>query len=159
MKQASLAVAIIGLLLRVYFLYHGSLTQSARQTVQSPQAVEQLRRNMQASAAAAGETVPGQPTAAHRPTGGPPTAADTEWQEIDGALKGMHLTTIMPGQPGLIIVDKQEYSEGESLPLPKGRKARIVAVQDDGVRLTCDNLAFRLDAPAGPDLAALRKKK
>ena len=71
----------------------------------------------------------------------------------------MHLTTIMPGQPGLIIVDKQEYSEGESLPLPKGRKARIVSVQDDGVRLTCDNMAFSLDAPGGPDLAALRKKK
>ena len=156
MKQAVLAVAIIGLLLRVYFLYHGALAPSARQTAQTPQAVEQLRHNMQASAAEAGEKVPGQTAA---PKNAPPTAADTERQEIDTALKGMHLTTIMPGQPGLIIVDKQEYSEGESLPLPKGRKARIVAVQDDGVRLTCDNMTFRLDAPAEPDLAALRKKK
>ncbi len=65
----------------------------------------------------------------------------------------------MPGQPGQVIIDKQDYTEGESVPLPKGRKAKIVAVQDDGVQLTCNGMTFHLDAPAGPDLAALRKKK
>ena len=159
MKQVSLAVAIIGLLLRVYVIYHGSLTLPAHQAL-SPQATEQLRHHMQASAAEVGEKVPGH-APAPTPTASAAAVADAERQEIEGALKTMHVTTIMPGQPGLIIInnDKQEYSEGESLPLPKGRKARIAAVQDDGVQLTCDNMAFHLDPPAAPDLAALRTKK
>ena len=113
-----------------------------------------------------GEAVPGKHPSKGDPKPPAPTpapsvaaAAAAERGEIDAALKAMHLTTIMPGQPGLVIIDKQEYSEGEDLPLPKGRKARIVSVQDDGVKLTCNGMEFRLDAPAGPDLAAMRKKK
>ena len=164
MKQAILAAAIIGLLVRVYFLYGSTQLQSAKH-LQSPPGIEELRHNMQASAAEAGEAVPGKagapknPPAAPAPSDGAVAAANAERQEIEAALKAMHVTSILPGQPGMIIVDKQEYSEGESLPLPKGRKAKIVTVQDDEVQLACDNMAFHLDAPAGPDLAALRKKK
>ena len=158
MKQASLAVAIIGLLIRVYFLYHGTQLQAAGH-LQSPGGVAELRRNMQASAAEAGEAVPGRAGGPKNPPPAPAPAAIAERQEIEASLKTTHVTTILPGQPGIFIVDKQEYSEGEALPLPKGRKAKIVSVQDDGVQLTCDNMAFHLDAPTGPDLAALRKKK
>ncbi len=164
MKQALLAVAIIGLLARVYFIYYGMPFQKAAQTLKSQQGIAEIRRNMQGSAAEAGESVPGQKNAAQsRPTATPTAsaaaAANAERQEIEGSIKALHLTTIMPGQPGIVIIDKQEYNEGESLPLPKGRKAKIVAVQDDGVQLTCNGMAFHLDAPAEPDLAALRKKK
>ena len=158
MKQALLAVAIIGLLVRVYFVYHGTQVQTAAQTLKSQQGIAEIRHNMQGSAKDAGEAVPGA-TAAPKQVSATPTGSPDERQEIDAALKTMHLTTIMPGQPGQVIIDKQDYSEGESVPLPKGRKARIVAVQDDGVQLVCNGMTFHLDAPTGPDLAALRKKK
>lgn len=169
MKQAILAVAIIGLLARVYFVYYGAHAQTAAQTLKTQQGIAEIRRNMQGSAAEAGEAVPGQKPAAPKNQPAAPAAsaasapaavaANAERQEIDAAIQAMHLTTIMPGQPGQVIIDKQEYSDGESVPLPKGRKAKVVAVQDDGVQLTCNNMTFHLAAPAGPDLAALRKKK
>lgn len=158
MKQASLAVAIIGLLVRVYFIYHGAQLQTARNSLKSQQGIAEMRRNMQGSAAEAGEVVPGNAAAPKNPPPATPaasaapatSAANAERQEIDAALKTMHLTTIMRGQPGLVIIDKHDYSEGESLPLPKGRKAKIVAVQDDGAQLVCDGMMFHLDVSA-PD--------
>ena len=80
-------------------------------------------------------------------------------QEIDGALKAMKVSSIMPGQPGIVIIGKQEYAEGDKLPLPKGRKASITKVQEDGVLLACEGQSFRLDPPAAPDLAASRKPR
>ena len=164
MKQLSLAVAIIGLLIRVYFVYSQQAIHSARQVLPGGQTLSQLRRDAQApdaeaDAAARGTNPPPKPAVA-APAAAPVAAAsDTARAEIEAALRAMHLTTLMPGQPGLVIIDKHEFAEGEDVPLPKGRKAHVAAVQDDGVRLTCEGMAFRLDPPAGPDLAALRKKR
>ena len=164
MKQAILAIAIIGLLVRVYFVYYGAQAKTAAQTLKSSQGIAEIRRNMQGSAAEAGEALPGNTVAQKNPLANPAASAapaatiNPERQEIEAAVKALHLTTIMPGQPGQVIIDKQDYGEGESVPLPKGRKARIVAVQDDGVQLTCNGMTFHLDAPGAPDLAASRRK-
>ena len=80
-------------------------------------------------------------------------------QEIEGALKSLKVTSILPGQPGIVIIDKHEYAEGEDLPVAKGRKLRITRVQEDGVLLACEGQAFHLDPPAAPDLAASRKPR
>ncbi len=162
MKYASLALAIVGLMIRGYFMYQANQLQAARQTLASRQTMDQMRRNMSgpdadADAAAFGKGDGRSKPSAMLVSNNPADAAQR--QEIEASLKAMHLTTLMPGQPGIVIIDKQEYSEGEELPLGKGRKAKIVAVQNDGVRLTCNGMAFHLDAPAGPDLAAMRKKR
>ena len=86
-------------------------------------------------------------------------ANDATRKEVETALKPMKVTSIMPGQPGLAIIDKREYAEGDVLALPKDKKLRITAVRDDGVLLAYNGLAFRLDPPAAPDLEASRKRR
>ncbi len=87
-------------------------------------------------------------------------AADATRREIEAQLKPMRVTSIMPGQPGIVIIDKKEYAEGESLTLPQGgKRVQITKVQDDGILLAYNGLGFRLEPPAAPDLAALRKGK
>ncbi len=85
-------------------------------------------------------------------------AADATRREVEPQLKLMKVTSIMPGQPGIVIIDKKEYTEGENLALPKGgKRVQIIKVQDSGVLLAYNGLSFRLEPPAAPDLAALRK--
>ncbi len=84
-------------------------------------------------------------------------AEDATRKEVDASLKPLKVTSILPGQPGIVIIDKQEYAEGDVLPVAK-RKLRVTKVQEDGVLLACDGLTFHLDPPAAPDLAASRKK-
>ncbi len=87
-------------------------------------------------------------------------AADATRRDVEAQLKPMKVSSIMPGQPGIVIIDKKEYTEGETLPLPRGGKLlQITKVRDDGVLLACNGLTFRLDPPAAPDLATLRKGK
>ena len=86
-------------------------------------------------------------------------ANDATRKDVEGQLRPMKVTSIMPGKPGLAIIDKKEYAEGDSLPLQKGKALRITAVRDDGILLAYNGLAFRLDPPAAPDLAALRKPR
>ena len=171
MKQLCLAVALLGLMVRGYFIYQQRQIQSARQTLQSSQTISQLRRDARSPDAEAEAAVRGNPPPAAKAPAAPAAkapappaapaapAAATARTEIEAALRELHVTTIMPGQPGMFILGKQDYSEGEDLPLPKGRKARVAAVDNDGVRLTCEGMAFRLDPPAAPDLAAMHKKK
>ncbi len=86
-------------------------------------------------------------------------ADDAMRQEIGAALKPLRVSSILPGQPGMVIIDKQEYAEGDQLSLPKGRKVRITKVQEDGVLLAYNDLSFRLDPPAAPELASGRKPR
>ena len=95
------------------------------------------------------------------------TAADAKQQaevaatrrDIEAQLKPLKVTSIMPGQPGIVIIDKKEYAEGDPLPLPHGgKKLQVTKVNDDGILLAYNGLMFRLDPPAAPDLDALRKK-
>ena len=85
-------------------------------------------------------------------------ADDATRKEIDGALKSLKVSSILPGQPGIVIIDKQEYAEGDDLPVAK-RKLRVTRVQEDGVLLACNGLTFHLDPPPAPDLAASRKPR
>jgi hypothetical protein len=78
-------------------------------------------------------------------------------QEIEGALKPMKVTSILPGNPGLAIIDKTEYAEGDSLPLTCGKRLLISSIKADGIALACNGLSFHLDPPAAPDLASARK--
>ena len=84
-------------------------------------------------------------------------AEDATRKEVDASLRPLKVTSILPGQPGIVIIDKQEYAEGDVLPVAK-RKLRVTKVQEDGVLLACDGLTFHLDPPAAPDLAASRKR-
>ena len=86
-------------------------------------------------------------------------AADSTRRDVEAQLKPMKVSSIMPGQPGIVIIDKKEYTEGDRLTLPRGGKQlQIAKVRDDGILLAYNGLTFRLDPPAEPDLAASRKK-
>ena len=86
-------------------------------------------------------------------------AADATRKDVEAQLKPMKVSSIMPGQPGLVIINKKEYAEGDPLPLPQGGKVlHISKVRDDGILLAYNGLTFRLAPPAAPDLDALRKK-
>ena len=80
-------------------------------------------------------------------------------KEVNDALKAVKVSSLTPGQPGIVIIDKQEYAEGDDLLVAKGRKLRVTKVQEDGVLLACNGLTFHLDPPAAPDLEALRAGK
>ena len=84
-------------------------------------------------------------------------ANDATRKDVEGQLRPMKVTSIMPGQPGLAIIDRKEYAEGDALPLAKGKTLRITAVRGDGILLAYNGLAFRLEPPAAPDLEASRK--
>ena len=85
--------------------------------------------------------------------------ADSTRKEVEAQLKPMKVSSIMPGQPGLVIIDKKEYQAGDQLPLPRGgKRLQIAKVRDDGVLLAYNGLTFRLDPPSAPDLDAIRKK-
>ena len=57
---------------------------------------------------------------------------DATRKEVESALKPMKVTSVIPGQPGLAIIDRKEYAEGDALPLPKGKALKITAVRSDG---------------------------
>ena len=86
-------------------------------------------------------------------------AAQVARQEIEGALKPLKVTSILPGNPGLAIIDKLEYAEGDSLTLTSGKRLLIASIKADGVSLAGNGQTFHLDPPAAPDLAASRKAR
>ncbi len=86
-------------------------------------------------------------------------AAQVARQEIEGALKPLKVTSILPGNPGLAIIDKTEYAEGDNLTLAGGKQLLIASIKESGVFLASNGLTFHLDPPAEPDLAATRKGK
>ncbi len=77
--------------------------------------------------------------------------------EIEAALKPMKVTSILPGNPGLAIIDKAEYAEGDSLPLTGGKRLLIASIREDGVALAGNGQTFHLAPPAAPDLDASRQ--
>jgi hypothetical protein len=79
--------------------------------------------------------------------------------EIAAALKPMKVTSILPGNPGLAIIDKAEYAEGDSLPLTGGKRLLIASIREDGIALASNGQTFHLDPPAAPDLDATRKNR
>lgn len=84
---------------------------------------------------------------------------DATRKDIESQLKPLKVTSIMPGEPGIAIINKKEYAEGDKLALSGGKKQLQVAkVNEDGILLAYNGLTFRLDPPAAPDLEALRKK-
>lgn len=84
---------------------------------------------------------------------------DATRKDIEAQLKPLKVTSIMPGEPGIAIINKKEYAEGDKLTLSGGKKQLQVAkVNEDGILLAYSGLTFRLDLPAAPDLEALRKK-
>ncbi len=85
-------------------------------------------------------------------------AAQAARVEIEGALKPLKVTSILPGNPGLAIIDKTEYAEGDSLTLTCGKRLLIASIRSDGISLSGNGLTFHLDPPGEPDLAATRKR-
>ncbi len=84
---------------------------------------------------------------------------DATRKDIESQLKPLKVTSIMPGEPGIAIINKKEYAEGDKLALAGGKKQlQIAKVNEDGILLAYNGLTFRLDPPAAPDLEALRKK-
>ena len=43
-------------------------------------------------------------------------------QDIESQLKPLKVTSIMPGEPGIAIINKKEYAEGDKLALSGGKK-------------------------------------
>lgn len=113
--------------------------------------------------------VPGGAAAGAKPTGGaaahpaaakaaPAGGAPSARAQIEPLLKPLKVTSILLGEPSIVIIDKKDYGVGDTLPLPGGKKAQVAAINEAGVTLTCEHENFHLDAPAAPDLDAIRKK-
>ena len=84
---------------------------------------------------------------------------DAARKDIESQLKPLKVTSIMPGEPGIAIINKKEYAEGDKLALSGGKKQLQVAkINENGILLAYNGQTFRLDPPAAPDLEALRKK-
>ncbi len=110
-------------------------------------------------------------TAPTKKSAAPPAAAATteqqkqvaavhaERQAVESALGSMKVSSLMLGDGAVCIINKNDYSLGDTLPLPGGRKLLVAAIREDGIGLTCNGQAYHLDAPAAPDLAALRKPR
>ena len=103
----------------------------------------------------------------------PPTAADTRADAlknqadalkaarapIESALGGLKVSSILLGDPAAVIISKHDYSVGDPLTLPGKQVLKVTGINDAGVALlAADGQTYHLDAPAAPDLAALRKK-
>ena len=80
--------------------------------------------------------------------------------QIESTLHTMKVSSILLGDPAIVIISKQEYSVGDPLTLPgsPAKTLKVTAINDDGVTLAADGQTYHLDAPAAPDLAATRKK-
>ena len=80
--------------------------------------------------------------------------------QIQTALGGMKVSSILLGDPAAVIISKKDYSVGDSLQLagPPAKALTITGINEDGVTLAADGQTYHLDAPAAPDLAASRKK-
>ncbi len=78
--------------------------------------------------------------------------------EIENALKSMKVTTLLLGEPAIVIINKEEHSVGDSLKLAGGKELQITGIDENGVALGYDGQRFHLDPPGAPELAASRRK-
>lgn len=114
-----------------------------------------------ALAAATGKATGSSPAAV---PGKPAADADTVKKqaaaraEIEKALVSMKITSILLGDPAIVIINKTDYSVGSPLALPGGKTLQITRIDEGGVTLAGGAETFHLDAPGAPDLAASRKK-
>ena len=77
---------------------------------------------------------------------------------VEAALATMKVSSILLGDPAIVIISKQEYSVGDDLKLPGKGTLKVTAIGEDGVTLAASGQSYHLAAPAAPDLAASRKK-
>ena len=79
---------------------------------------------------------------------------------VESALSGLKVSSILLGDPAVVIISKQDYGVGDPLPLPGNppKTLKITGINEDGVTLVADGQSYHLAAPAAPDLAASRKK-
>ena len=79
---------------------------------------------------------------------------------VESALSGLKVSSILLGDPAVVIISKQDYSVGDSLKLPgnPAKTLKLTGINEDGVTLVADGQNYHLAAPAAPDLAASRKK-
>ncbi len=113
-------------------------------------------------AVAKGKPMPGVAparTAAVPAAPNPPADQQAARTEIDNALHGLKVTSILLGDPAIVIINKSEYSTGDPLNLPGGKTLQVTGITEDGVALGYNGMAFHLAAPAAPDLAASRKAR
>ena len=80
-------------------------------------------------------------------------------KDVEPQLKPLKVSSILPGEPGIVIINRKEYAEGDKLTLSGGKQLQITKVNEDGILLAYNGLSFRMDPPAAPDLAASRKGK
>jgi hypothetical protein len=85
-------------------------------------------------------------------------AAQAARKEIEEALKPLKVTSLLPGNPGLAIIDKTEYAEGDSLTLTGGKRLLIASIRAEGIGLASNGQTFHLDPPPEPDLAAAHRR-
>ena len=124
----------------------------AYQTIQAQRAEKARAAAVQARAAADEKKYAAAQVAAK-------AAADTLRKDVEAQLKPMKISSLMPGQPGLVIIDKKEYAEGDPLLLPRGGKTlQVTQVREDGVLLALNGMTFRLAAPATVDLDIAGRK-
>ena len=87
-------------------------------------------------------------------------AAQAAHAQVEAALSSLKVSSILLGDPAVVIISKQDYGVGDLLKLPgsPGKTRQMTGINDGGVTLTADGQNYHLDAPAAPDLAASRKK-
>jgi hypothetical protein len=85
-------------------------------------------------------------------------AAQAARKETEEALTALKVTSLLPGNPGLAIIDKTEYAEGDSLTLTGGKRLLIASIKAGGIALSGNGQTFHLDPPSAPDLAAARRR-
>ena len=86
-------------------------------------------------------------------------ALKAERGPVETALGTMKVSSLMLGDPAVCIINKQDYSVGDALPLTGGKTVQITSIREDGVGLARNGQTYHLSAPAAPDLAALRKPR
>lgn len=85
-------------------------------------------------------------------------AAKAAHDQIETALSSMKVSSILLGDPAIVIISKKEHSVGEPLVLPDGKTLQVTGIGEDGVTLAGNGEVFHLAAPAAPELAASRRK-
>jgi hypothetical protein len=71
----------------------------------------------------------------------PPASDDPEIQEYAAHAK---ISSLLLGDPRLVVIDKREYEVGSEIVLPRGRRGRIAEIAEDGVRVSYDGRSYRI---------------
>jgi hypothetical protein len=72
--------------------------------------------------------------------------------EIEAQLKGCKISSILLGNPSIVVINKKNYEEGADLPLPNGKALKIASIKEDRVMLASGTQTFQLVMPSARDL-------